>query len=312
MKKHLNNGFIMTLLLTGALTSGVLPRALAQDQKLSAGEGTHPPVTVPYTEMRSFYSKLLDREMAIYVKLPVSYYEHSDRVYQGWYFTDANRSFPMLANMINVFEIPRPSQPEMVLIGIGYKIDEMVDFFALRTRDLTQVNDPGADEYWKSTISSVAGREIEVRTGGAPLFLEFITRELFPFIESNYRVSTSDRCLGGYSFGGLFTLYVMFTKPELFTKYYAGSPAISFSYGSIYESEEEYASKHHDLHAKLLMTMGGLEEASKIADMTQMAELLQSRGYPSLTVETNIFPGEWHQSCGAASLMKAIVVLNTD
>ena len=262
--------------------------------------------------MRSFYSEILDREMSIFIKLPVNYYENTERVYPGWYFTDANRSFPMLANMINVFEVPRPTQPEIMLIGIGYKVGDMIDFFVFRTKDLSQVNDPGTDQYTGEMISNIAGRKIDIKTGGAGFFLDFIDKELIPFIETNYRVSPDERCLGGYSFGGLFSLYAMFTKPELFTKYYAGSPSIGFAKGALYINEEEFASTHEDLHATLFMTMGALEDSSYVAEMFHMADMLRSRAYPSLTIETHLFQDEWHQSCGAASLMKAIIVLNKD
>jgi predicted alpha/beta superfamily hydrolase len=312
MKKNLEHGFILTILLAGVLTTAINPGTLAQGQKSHPDEGKYPPVIVPYTELRNFYSEILDREMSIFVKLPVSYYENTDRIYPGWYFTDANRSFPMLANMINVFEVPRPSQPEIVLIGIGYKVEDMIDFFVFRTKDLTQINDPSADEYMGKMISNVAGQEIDVRTGGAELFLDFISKELIPFVETNYRVSTNERCLGGYSFGGLFSLYAMFTKPELFTKYYAGSPSISFGNRELYKNEELFASTHDDLNATLFMTMGGLEDSTYIAEMFHMTDLLRSRAYPALTIETHVFQDEWHQSCGAASLMKAIIILNKE
>jgi predicted alpha/beta superfamily hydrolase len=261
MKKNQEHGFILTVLLAGVLIMAINPGILAQGQKSHPDEGNYPPVIVPYTELRSFYSEILDREMGIFVKLPVSYYENTDKVYPGWYFTDANRSFPMLANMVNIFEFPHHSQPEIVLVGIGYKVGDMLDFFAMRTRDLSQVNDPGVDEYMEKMISNIAGREIDVRTGGAGLFLDFISKELIPFIETNYRVSPDDRCLGGYSLGGLFSLYTMFTQPGLFTKYYAGSPSILFANNALYNNEEEFASTHDDLDATLFMTMGALEDS---------------------------------------------------
>jgi len=260
MKKHLNTFFILTLLLAGALAPIVSPCAFAQEQKAITAPGTYPHVTVPDTELRSFHSEILNRQMNIFVKLPAAYYENPEQVYPVWYVTDANRSFPMLANMISIFDVPAPTIPEIVLIGIGYEISDMADFGAWRTCDLTPVNESWADEYWGKMLSQLAGREVVVRSGGAAVFLSFITEELFPFVESNYRVSSCERCLGGISYGGLFTLYVMFKKPELFTKYFAGSPPIGYGDGVLFKYEEELAASHDDLNARLFMTIGGLED----------------------------------------------------
>jgi len=200
--------------------------------------------------------------------------------------------------------------PEIIVIGIGYEIGDMADFAAWRTRDLTPVNEPWADDNIRKLISQLTGRETDVRSGGGSVFLSFITDELFPFVEKAYRVSSSERCLGGISYGGLFTLYVMFEKPELFTKYFAGSPTIGYGNGYLFKAEEEFAATHDDLNARLFMTMGALEDSVMITNMHRMTDQLRSRKYSGFTVETHVFPDEWHQSCGASAMMRALVVLN--
>ncbi|MBE0679365.1 MAG: alpha/beta hydrolase [Bacteroidales bacterium] len=310
MKKHPKRYFIETLLLTAVLVVFIAPSAVAQEHKTASTPGAYPPVIVPNTEMRSIHSEILDRQMSIYVKLPAAYYKNPEKVYPVWYVTDANRSFPMLANMVSIFDVPFPTLPEIVLIGIGYEIGDMADFAAWRTRDLTPVNEPWADENVGKWLSEMTGRETVVRSGGGPIFLRFITDELFPFVESDYRVSSGDRCLGGISYGGLFTLYVMFEKPELFTKYFAGSPTIGYANGYLFKAEAEYAATHDDLNARLFMTMGALEDSVMISNMHRMTDQLRSRKYPGFTIMTHVFPDEWHQSCGAPAMMRALVVLN--
>jgi predicted alpha/beta superfamily hydrolase len=72
----------------------------------------------------------------------------------------------------------------------------------------------------------------------------------------------------------LFSLYVIHTEPELFTKYYAGSSPISFANSALYRTEKEFALCHDDLNATLFMTIGGLEDPTWIADIHHMADLL--------------------------------------
>jgi hypothetical protein len=146
-------------------------------------------------------------------------------------------------------------------------------------------------------------------TGGAGRFLEFLAKEVFPFVESNYRISPTDRGLGGYSYGGLFSLYVLLKEPELFSKYFAGSPGIEFGDRVLFDYEKEYASSHKDLRAHLFMSTGEEEGPEGISDMKKMSDVLNSRKYPGLKVESCVFPNENHISGAPASIMRGITAL---
>jgi len=308
MKTHvfLRSGkqfFLLMSLLLAALSD------LSSQDKTQPKAEDFPMASIPDTELRTLHSSILNQEMNIYIKLPVSYYTNPQKIYQAWYVTDANRTFPMVANMVSLFEVPTITEPEIVVIGIGYKIKDMGDWAAWRTRDLTPTNVPAVDSGWAKMLSGITGRQYEVRTGGAEIFLDFIIKEVFPFVESNYRISSANRGIGGYSYGGLFSLYVLFKQPELFNIYYAGSPAIGHDKGVLFNFEKEYASSHKDLNAKLFMSVGGSEDSLMVSNMKKMAILLQSRNYSGLTIETHVFPDETHQSCIPSSIMRALRVL---
>lgn len=309
MKNISVHSFGKQLVLLLWLSVAAILNAFSQDQLLPADLNTYPMVTVRLTETRTFYSKILGQEMELYIKIPTTYKTETQRIYPCFYGTDANRSFPMIADMANSFEIPVIVEPEIFVVGIGYKIKDMADWGAWRTRDLTPTNVPSTDTYWVGVFSKFAGRQLEVKTGGAAKFLECIEKEVFPFMESNYRVSPTGRGLGGYSYGGLFSLYVLFKRPELFTIYYAGSPSIRYDKGVIYTYEKEYAAANNDLNATLFMTAGGAEDSVMIANVNHMAAQLASRNYPGLKVETQIFPDETHMSCVPAAWMRAFRVL---
>ena len=295
-----------TLLLIFLLA--IMLDANAQNQLLKETPGFSQ-VTIPNTEARAFHSKILNREMVLFIKFPASYQINPQKVYPCWYFTDADISFPMVANIAGTFEFPVIVEPEIFLVGIAYKINNMGEWGALRTQDLTPTNIPSSDKYWTNVFSKVAGSQVEVRTGGAASFLDFISKELFPFIESNYRVSPIGRGLGGYSYGGLFSLYVLFSRPELFNFYYAGSPSIKYDNNLLFSLEDKYARTHKDLKAKLFMSAGGSEDSVMIANMKKMAAQLESRRYPGFTVDTHVFPDETHNSCIPSSVMRAFRVL---
>jgi uncharacterized protein len=309
MKNLSANYFGKRLVLYLSLLVAALPDAFSQNQPGQTDVNNYPLVTVRLTETRSFYSKILDQEMELYIKIPATYKSNTQKVYPCYYGTDANLAFGMIADMANTFEVPVIVEPEIFVVGIGYKIRDMGDWGAWRTRDLTPTNIPSSDTYWAGVFSKFAGRQVEVKTGGAAKFLECIEKEVFPFMESNYRVSATGRGLGGYSYGGLFSLYVLFKRPELFNLYFAGSPSIKYDKGVLYTHEKEYAATHKDLNATLFMTAGGAEDSLLIANVKTMAAQLESRNYPGLKVETHVFPDETHMSCVPAAWMRAFLVL---
>jgi predicted alpha/beta superfamily hydrolase len=309
MKNLLANSCGIRLVFFLSVAVAAIPNVFSQDQPLQTELNTYPLVTVRLTETRTFYSKILDQEMVLYIKIPATYKTDTQKIYPCWYNTDANLAFGMIADMANTFEVPVIVEPEIFVVGIGYKIRDMGDWGAWRTRDLTPTNMPSSDTYWAGVFSKFAGRQLEVKTGGATKFLECIEKEVFPFMESNYRVSSTGRGLGGYSYGGLFSLYVLLKRPELFTIYYAGSPSIRYDKGILYTYEKEYAATHNDLNATLFMTAGGAEDSVMIANVNKMAAQLVSRNFPGLKVETQVFPDETHMSCVPAAWMRAFRVL---
>lgn len=62
-------------------------------------------------------------------------------------------------------------------------------------------------------------------SGGADHFLNFISKELKPFIEENYNTSGKN-ILFGASASGFFTIYTMLTEPDAFSDYISLSPTI--------------------------------------------------------------------------------------
>ena len=67
-------------------------------------------------------------------------------------------------------------------------------------------------------------------SGGAEHFLNFISLELKPFIEKNYNTSGKN-ILFGASNSGLFAIYAMLTKPDVFSDYISLSPTIGYCNG---------------------------------------------------------------------------------
>jgi predicted alpha/beta superfamily hydrolase len=268
------------------------------------------PILQPGVEVRMLHSSILNQTLQLYIKLPWSY-ERSDAPYPVLYCLDGNRSFLLYSTMSMIYETPVVNVQEIVIVGIGYLVADdrekgLAQWAAWRTRDLLPERREKIEEYWKERLSPLmGGEEIQVQSGGARLFLHSIREEINPFIEANYRVSSADRGLAGYSYGGLFTLYTLFHAPQMFTRYFAGSPTM---FEKLFEYEENYASSHHDLKARLFITAGG-NESDLLEPIRRMVEALKSRMYPGLEVLTYIFEDEGHSSAYAAAVSRALCML---
>lgn len=289
----------------------VIAALLAIAPGMIAQSSTKPqPVPLPSSELRRFHSDIMDQDLLIFVQLPLDYVSDGSKQYPVLYVTDGNRSFPIYANISTMLGFPPDNFPQVIVVGIAYDIKDMSQWAAWRTRDLTPTVNAGDEQYWQGLLSRMTGdTTIRVETGGAPRFLNFICDELVPYIESEYRVSDQGRALAGISYGGLFTLFALFERPEVFQRYFAGSPSINYGNRVLFEMEKSFSDSHKDLQARVYLSIGGLEGPNGTATMKEMAGLLESRNYPGLDVRTQVFEGEWHGSAGPGSIMRAFINL---
>ena len=123
---------------------------------------------------------------------------------------------------------------EMIVVGIT-NTD--------RTRDLTPTKATGPNAAQFPTA------------GGADNFLKFIETEVIPEIEKRYRVQPY-RVLAGHSFGGLFAVHALITRPELFNSYVAVSPSLQWSDDATLKRAEEFFKTRKELRATLFTSLG--------------------------------------------------------
>ena len=181
----------------------------AQETKKSS---LSPAVTLINTEQRNLNSKMVDQEFEIYVSLPDGYTNGTEK-YPVLYLTDANTYFGLMTDISRNLQWGG-EMPETIIVGIAYPINKFKTdderwgkWLAWRMRDLSPSHNPQADKDFGLK---------EVKSGGGPDFLAFIEKELIPFIEKEYRADETNRTYAGFSLGGLFGLYALFEKPELF------------------------------------------------------------------------------------------------
>jgi predicted alpha/beta superfamily hydrolase len=141
--------------------------------------------------------------------------------------------------------------------------------------------------------------EEPLKGGGADAFLDFIVDDVRPRLAGEYRMAPDDHGIVGFSAGGWFVLYALFKRPTSFKRFIAGTPAVSFCDGMLFDMEERFASEHDDLSAAVFFGIGENELTVDyllgcFSSTARMVELLSFREYPSLKMSVEVFPGETH------------------
>ena len=232
------------------------------------------------TEARTLFSTIRGREYHLSVALPDSY-KTSTQAYPVIYVLDGDFNFGVAAGLTRFSNAFR-KVPELIIVGIGYDMETADEFAALRDLDFDIPGVPGA------ASDSVPN-----------LFLDALTQEMIPFINANYRTIPSDRCLQGYSSGGIFVLYALFQQPDAFQRYISGSAILNATYDYWIQHDARLAARDASNPIQLYLSVGELEE-DDIPNFQQFVAFLEQGHYPGLTVSSEIYAGEGHGSEGVA------------
>jgi len=235
----------------------------------------YPPHAIENSELRVLPKNAAGRQYQLHVGLPPSYATSPDKRYPVVFCTDGYWDFQKIT-AIHGSLIYDKVAPEFITVGLGYP-GENLNYGRLRTWELMPVrwdNDP--------------------ETGHAAEFLKTIAEEIIPFIEREYRVDSEHRVLAGASLGGLFTLYTMYTQPDLFYGYVAATPAVLIEDDWLLGYEEEFVKSGKKLRARLHVSGGGNESPGFLGGILRYHQRVSSRKHPELAYEFRIIDGERH------------------
>jgi predicted alpha/beta superfamily hydrolase len=219
-------------------------------------------------------SKVMGENRTLLVSLPASYGTGA-RKYPVLYMTDGGAQLPHTAATAE-FLARNGRIPELIVVGIN-NTD--------RTRDLTPT---------RVVDQTFEGRPFHFPTsGGADRFLSFIETEVIPEIEKRYRTQPY-RVFAGHSFGGLFALHSLFSKPKLFNAWIAVSPTLIWDGDYIERRAREFVNGTKELNATLVFTLGDEEELKQPAE--RLKKLFERKKPKGFDVTSFYFGTEDHGS----------------
>lgn len=242
------------------------------------------PVTLNRTEVYKLTSVYNNVTYPIFVSLPSSY-NSSDKVYPVVYMLDAYSSFGIVSQTVKLLAFNN-ELPELIIVGISSEGGSK-EFNFNRARDYTPT-------FIQPENLPASSRSMIPASGGAGKFLDFIEKELIPFVETNYRFSPGDRTLIGHSLGGLFVTFTLFEKPQLFNRYVMISPALFWDNNYILKLEKNFSEHEKSLNAVVYTSVGSLEESQFLETWKEFTGSLKQHKYTGLKLTAEISESETH------------------
>ena len=256
------------------------------------------PFSLPNTHSHEFVARANGQPYKVWVATPRK--PADGERFPVLYVLDGNWSFGTSVETVRMISLSG-DVPPLLVVGIGYPGPQGYrDSGRLRNFELTPTDDLHYRERAAKQEQPVDDRGL----GGADGFLSFITDELAPFIEERYAGDPTDRCLFGYSLGGLFAVHALLQEPPAFRRFVIGSPSLWWNDRVMMEREQERAGGSKVLRARVFISAGAEEESpagraeiaefGMVSNAVRFAALLASRGYEGLKVTSHVFSDEGH------------------
>ena len=241
-------------------------------------------------ERITLHSKILGEDRTISISLPPSYAQGTQK-YPVLYLTDAPFLFDQ-TRASAAFLAGNGLIPEIIILGVAHSD---------RTRDL----------YATKADFKLKGRTIPFPTSGnADQFLEFLDKELIPWVESTYR-TVPLRILAGVSAGGNFALHTMRLKPGLFQAIIAASPWLAWDDARELKLLVPFL-ESTGVRTQALFISYANEGPEMTANVEALSSALSSRRDTSLRWNSATYPNETHDSTAVKSYYDGLRAIFAD
>ena len=235
------------------------------------------PTTIGIGQLHQVHSAVLSEDLGYRVYLPASYRWAQNRRYPVLFLIDGESRFNHTATSVEVLASVGDI-PEMIVIGI----DSLQ-----RTRDFTPTR-------W----AAISGG------GGAEKFRRFLSTELIPAVEKEFR-SSGYRILSGHSLGGLFTLYCLSAEPGLFQAYLAIAPNLEWDTNVAARLLQQTFAANRTIKAFAYLSRAD-DSGRALADFEAVVSTFKSKAPPGLRWQASAFPDETHVSVPLLSQIEAL------
>jgi predicted alpha/beta superfamily hydrolase len=241
----------------------------------------------------NIYSSVLGENRKIFVRLPDDY--------------DSTKRYPLIVKSDGNFNLKRWDESISRLSEQG----DINDSILVAIPNLFWVDSRNRDlvpPYARKEVQ-IEARPPELKSpeifGKADLFLGFIESEVIPFIEKEYSIN-DNRLLSGFSAGGSFVLYAITTKPELFSGYFAFSPAAWYDNSIVVTEFNQGLKSVSDKPIFLYLSLGGAENEIITGSFKKLLSAIELHGSENFKSEYSYSEGAGHTENPYISVPKAL------
>ena len=227
---------------------------------------------IPRTQVIPIQDSESGGQYELYIKLPEKYSEEKDKIYPVIYFTDAVWHIEMLSASTEFI------MEDTILVGISWRKDISKDLMEKYGEHASRFSDYS---FWKKSNPN----HPLLQFGQANNHLDFIRKDVFNYVEKNYRTNPNNRSYFGYSLSGLFGAYILVTEPKTFKNYILGSPSIDL----LTKYKVEFTKKK--INANVFISRGTMEEEKLSEPISEFVTMLNARNNKNLTIESVVIEG---------------------
>jgi len=225
------------------------------------------------------HSKILTEQRELIVHLPNNYHQNTDLKYPVLYLLDGQRNFSHAVGSLDLLNQSYMAE-EMIIIAIKN---------THRTRDFTPTYDESYNRWGVS--------------GEADNFLDFIEKELIPYVNKNYRTNNF-KVLSGHSLGGLLAIYALQSRPQLFQAHFAFSPSLWWHDQMIFKGVEDFLASIGQNNNVLYLNLGN-EGGDMRSSFDRYINLLKVKNPKGLIYTSEIDEQENHGTSAMIGQTKA-------
>ena len=247
----------------------------------------HAQTTKPFSigEIKIIKSKILAESRTLNIYLPDGYNKKTK--YPIIYLLDgsANEDFLHIAGLVQFYNMTF-NMPKTIIVGIA-NVDRKRDFTHTTKNDELKKNYP--------------------TTGGSAKFINFIEKELQPYIKANYKTNDSSYLIG-QSLGGLIATEILLKKPDLFSNYIIVSASLWWDDESLLKQAPFLLTSQTDQKKWVYISVGS-EGKEMEEGAASLVKALQNSGKKNMKIDFVPLPKENHATILHNSIYQALNIL---
>lgn len=245
--------------------------------------------TTPFCigEVQQIRSTELNETRTLNIYLPEGYEKNTQQTYPVIYLLDgsANEDFVHIVGLVQFLTMIQ-QMPPTIVVGIA-NVDRKRDFTFPTTVEKDKKDFP--------------------TTGHSAAFIQFIEKELQPYVKQHFRTNNV-RTIIGQSLGGLLATEILVEHTHLFNRYVIISPSLWWDNESLLAKIKK-PFRNTGIDAKIFIAVG--TEGKQMEDDAKMlADKLRSEPIMGMLVEFVPMPAETHLTILHNSVYKGLQVLN--